>query len=158
MRNYSAKTTESTSASALHELIIQPLQATGEHDPEEELYFSASSETSCLISAPPSQTPTVTGSLSDQSFDSVPIALPVNCCVAERVPLCVGEPQEQSCMCESSLGSEAEGTDDILDSECDIDGSSKGSSFLLFRMSYLFVTLVVMLADGLQGTNLHDRS
>lgn len=38
-----------------------------------------------------------------------------------------------------------------LDSEYDYDGSA----FLTFRLSYLFVTLVVMLADGLQGTHLY---
>lgn len=37
-----------------------------------------------------------------------------------------------------------------LDSDCDFETSDK-ASFLTFRLSYLFVTLVVMLADGLQG-------
>lgn len=42
-----------------------------------------------------------------------------------------------------------------LYSDCDYDGSDNGFSFLTFRLSYLFVTLVVMLADGLQGTHLY---
>jgi len=42
-----------------------------------------------------------------------------------------------------------------LDSEYDYETSDKGYSFLSFRLSYLFVTLVVMLADGLQGTHLY---
>jgi MFS family permease len=42
-----------------------------------------------------------------------------------------------------------------LDSEYDYETSDKAFSFLKFRLSYLFVTLVVMLADGLQGTHLY---
>eukprot|EP00534_Pseudo-nitzschia_fraudulenta_P007556 CAMPEP_0201147366 /NCGR_PEP_ID=MMETSP0851-20130426/8917_1 /ASSEMBLY_ACC=CAM_ASM_000631 /TAXON_ID=183588 /ORGANISM="Pseudo-nitzschia fraudulenta, Strain WWA7" /LENGTH=630 /DNA_ID=CAMNT_0047423173 /DNA_START=250 /DNA_END=2142 /DNA_ORIENTATION=+ len=42
-----------------------------------------------------------------------------------------------------------------LDSEYEYETSDKGFSFLTFRLSYLFVTLVVMLADGLQGTHLY---
>jgi hypothetical protein len=42
-------------------------------------------------------------------------------------------------------------TSENLESEYDFDTSDKAYSFLTFRMSYLFVTLVVMLADGLQG-------
>lgn len=42
-----------------------------------------------------------------------------------------------------------------LDSEYDYETSDKAFSFLTFRLSYLFVTLVVMLADGLQGTHLY---
>mmetsp|Transcript_4576 Transcript_4576/g.8589 ORF Transcript_4576/g.8589 Transcript_4576/m.8589 type:complete len:645 (-) Transcript_4576:243-2177(-) len=42
-----------------------------------------------------------------------------------------------------------------LDSECDFESCDNGFSFLTFRLSYLFVTLVVMLADGLQGTHLY---
>lgn len=42
-----------------------------------------------------------------------------------------------------------------LDSEYDYDTSDNAFSFLSFRLSYLFVTLVVMLADGLQGTHLY---
>ena len=38
-----------------------------------------------------------------------------------------------------------------LDSEYDYETSDNEFSFLTFRLSYLFVTLVVMLADGLQG-------
>jgi len=42
-----------------------------------------------------------------------------------------------------------------LDSEYDYETSDNAFSFLTFRLSYLFVTLVVMLADGLQGTHLY---
>ena len=35
------------------------------------------------------------------------------------------------------------------------DSPENKSSFRLFRLSYLIVTLVIMLADGLQGKNLH---
>eukprot|EP00532_Pseudo-nitzschia_australis_P019336 CAMPEP_0168301024 /NCGR_PEP_ID=MMETSP0142_2-20121227/33411_1 /TAXON_ID=44445 /ORGANISM="Pseudo-nitzschia australis, Strain 10249 10 AB" /LENGTH=164 /DNA_ID=CAMNT_0008251185 /DNA_START=175 /DNA_END=665 /DNA_ORIENTATION=- len=41
------------------------------------------------------------------------------------------------------------------DSERDYESCNNGFSFLTFRLSYLFVTLVVMLADGLQGTHLY---
>ena len=41
-------------------------------------------------------------------------------------------------------------------SECDFESCDNGVSFLTFRLSYLFVTLVVMLADGLQGKNFTD--
>lgn len=38
------------------------------------------------------------------------------------------------------------------DSQYDIDEETRGpTSFLAFRLNFLFVTLVVMLADGLQG-------
>jgi hypothetical protein len=43
-------------------------------------------------------------------------------------------------------------TSENVESEYDFETSDKGYSFLMFRLSYLFVTLVVMLADGLQGT------
>lgn len=43
-------------------------------------------------------------------------------------------------------------TSENVESEYDFEISDKGYSFLMFRLSYLFVTLVVMLADGLQGT------
>lgn len=42
-----------------------------------------------------------------------------------------------------------------LDSEYDYEASENEFSFLTFRLSYLLVTLVVMLADGLQGTHLY---
>ena len=40
---------------------------------------------------------------------------------------------------------------DDEDSICDADPSFPSSTFLGFRVQYLLVTLVVMLADGLQG-------
>jgi len=46
-------------------------------------------------------------------------------------------------------------TSDYPESEYDFETSDKAYSFLSFRLSYLFVTLVVMLADGLQGTHLY---
>jgi len=41
------------------------------------------------------------------------------------------------------------------DLDSDYETSDNAFSFLTFRLSYLFVTLVVMLADGLQGTHLY---
>lgn len=159
MRNCSDETTDSGTRTpipesrALHEIMMVPfpasIDAVDDHGPEDASCCTPTHETSCLISPPPSQAPTVAGSLSDQSFESEPLVLSANCRVAEYVPLSVDEVQEQSFMCESSLGSEPEVADDILESE--IDQRNQGLSFLLFRMSYLFVTLVVMLADGLQG-------
>jgi hypothetical protein len=164
MSNDRDNTTETSSSAwkrekhAQHEVMIVPFQgckeASYDHDPESDSCYSANPEMSCLLSPPPSQTPTVTGSLSDQSFDSEHIKS-ANVHIAKNVPTSVEEPQEQSFMCESSLGSEVEVTDDIL--ECDNEQGDKGASFLLFRMSYLFVTLVVMLADGLQGTTLPGK-
>ena len=49
----------------------------------------------------------------------------------------------------SNLSSNSDSSN--LDSEYDYETSDKARSFLTFRLSYLFVTLVVMLADGLQG-------
>ncbi len=50
----------------------------------------------------------------------------------------------------SSMVSSNSDSSGNLDSEYDDEASDK-ASFLTFRLSYLFVTLVVMLADGLQG-------
>ena len=44
-----------------------------------------------------------------------------------------------------------------LDSEYNYETSDNAFSFLTFRLSYLFVTLVVMLADGLQGKTLGSK-
>jgi hypothetical protein len=49
-------------------------------------------------------------------------------------------------------------TSENLESEYDFETSDKAYSFLSFRLSYLFVTLVVMLADGLQGESRHFLS
>jgi hypothetical protein len=54
-----------------------------------------------------------------------------------------------------SLGTDSSVTSDVLESEYDFETSDKAYSFLVFRLSYLFVTLVVMLADGLQGVYLY---
>jgi hypothetical protein len=57
----------------------------------------------------------------------------------------------------TTVSSNTSNISDNLDSEYDYDGddettpAEKRRSFLTFRLSYLFVTLVVMLADGLQG-------
>jgi hypothetical protein len=56
----------------------------------------------------------------------------------------------------TTVSSNTSNISDNLDSEYDYDGddetpAEKRLSFLTFRLSYLFVTLVVMLADGLQG-------
>lgn len=53
----------------------------------------------------------------------------------------------------SSLGEhESTSVEDEEGSQYDIDEETRGTtSFLAFRLNFLFVTLVVMLADGLQG-------
>jgi hypothetical protein len=101
-------------------------------------------DTSCLVTPPGSQAPTVVGSVSDRSVDSDIMeqenGKTSECC--EEIPSSVDH-QNESFISEASLGSETE----------DLDFDSQPlSSFFMFRMSYLFVTLVVMLADGLQGT------
>lgn len=53
-----------------------------------------------------------------------------------------------------SLATDSSVASDVLESEYDFETSDKAYSFLTFRLSYLFVTLVVMLADGLQGADL----
>lgn len=53
-----------------------------------------------------------------------------------------------------SLATDSSVTSDVVESEYDFETSDKAYSFLVFRLSYLFVTLVVMLADGLQGVYL----
>ena len=53
----------------------------------------------------------------------------------------------------TTVSSNTSNISDNLDSEYDYETSDKAYSFLTFRISYLFVTLVVMLADGLQGKN-----
>lgn len=58
-----------------------------------------------------------------------------------------------TCTTVSSSGSDSSN----LDSEYDYETSDNAFSFLTFRLSYLFVTLVVMLADGLQGKNIGWR-
>lgn len=55
----------------------------------------------------------------------------------------------------TTVSSNTSNISDNLDSEYDYETSDKAYSFLTFRISYLFVTLVVMLADGLQGTHLY---
>lgn len=56
----------------------------------------------------------------------------------------------------SNLSSNSDNSN--LDSEYDYETSDKAFSFLTFRLSYLFVTLVVMLADGLQGTKILSKA
>lgn len=41
--------------------------------------------------------------------------------------------------------------DDSLGLECNMPAAPSQGSFLAFRLNYLLVTLVIMLADGLQG-------
>lgn len=110
--------------------------------------FSSMQDSSCLVTPPGSQAPTVVGSVSDRSVDSDNIEPETGkgseC--YEKIPSSVDQ-QSESIISEASLGSETE----------DLDFDSQPlSSFFLFRMSYLFVTLVVMLADGLQGTSCVD--
>lgn len=157
MRNLTDDTSATVSARrknrGLHELIMQPFPSCMDDDTDGEADPHALSfcEKDTLINPPPSQTPTVAGSVSDQSLDdddSGAILRPEN-------PNIFEVQQDQSSTCESSLGSDAEVTTYIICYGCDAeeDGKKEGPSFLLFRMSYLFVTLVVMLADGLQGKN-----
>jgi len=56
----------------------------------------------------------------------------------------------------TTVSSNTSNMSDNLDSEYDYETSDKAYSFLTFRLSYLFVTLVVMLADGLQGKDNND--
>jgi hypothetical protein len=51
---------------------------------------------------------------------------------------------------ESVMSHSTSGDSDDMDFEAN---NEKASSFFIFRLSYLFVTLVIMLADGLQGKN-----
>jgi len=155
MRSFSEETEQTCSAALLRRSLAQHEGNVYSDEREDggDSSFSPIDEASCLLSDPPSQTSTVAGSVSDQSFDTNSlVVLAVDCRTDEDVPSTVDEPQDQSFICESSIGSDAEVIDEMLDNECDVIANGKGSSFLLFRMSYLFVTLVVMLADGLQGT------
>eukprot|EP00428_Durinskia_dybowskii_P075548 CAMPEP_0170417076 /NCGR_PEP_ID=MMETSP0117_2-20130122/33502_1 /TAXON_ID=400756 /ORGANISM="Durinskia baltica, Strain CSIRO CS-38" /LENGTH=151 /DNA_ID=CAMNT_0010675195 /DNA_START=169 /DNA_END=620 /DNA_ORIENTATION=- len=130
---------------ALHEYMLNPFRAcmsSGSGD-EGDLSTFPSMEVSCSGTPPGSQAPTVVGSVSDRSVDSDIIeqenGKPSEC--YEKIPSSVDQ-QNESFISEASLGSETE--------DLDFDAQSL-SSFFMFRMSYLFVTLVVMLADGLQG-------
>lgn len=90
---------------------------------------------------PPSQSPTISSTTGDGlSTQRVGIDLDEDS-QQDLVPkvlmsseVCASEP--------SSIGS--------VD-EFDFEQKQADSSFFLFRMSYLFVTFVIMLADGLQG-------
>lgn len=95
-----------------------------------------------MLTPPGSRAPTVVGSVSDRSVDSDILERDHEKSSYEQIPSSV-EQQNESFISEASLGSEVE-----EDLEFD---SQNGSPFFVFRMSYLFVTLVVMLADGLQG-------
>jgi hypothetical protein len=44
--------------------------------------------------------------------------------------------------------------EDSLELECNMPPAPSQGSFLAFRLNYLLVTLVIMLADGLQGMKL----
>mmetsp|Transcript_43238 Transcript_43238/g.48694 ORF Transcript_43238/g.48694 Transcript_43238/m.48694 type:complete len:681 (+) Transcript_43238:135-2177(+) len=85
-----------------------------------------------------------------------------NCTSAQVEPFCddnlsdISCPHNVSYTC-TTVSSNTSNLSDNLDSEYDYDCESSDDrySFLKFRLSYLFVTLVVMLADGLQGTHLY---
>jgi hypothetical protein len=125
---------------ALHEYMLQPFRSclTGDNE-ENNSSFTLTNERSCLQSPPPSRSPTVAGSISDNStsFETPEDGSETS------VPLTVTQEQESSHISEASLGSQV--------IEDDLDNEPDKRSFFMFRMSYLFVTLVVMLADGLQG-------
>jgi hypothetical protein len=125
---------------ALHEYLLLPFQTclTGGSE-QKESSFTLTHETSTLQSPPPSRSPTVSGSVSDNSTSS---ETPEDG-NETSVPKTVLQEQESSFISEASLGSQAV--------EDDLDHEPEKGSFFLFRMSYLFVTLVVMLADGMQG-------
>jgi hypothetical protein len=43
----------------------------------------------------------------------------------------------------------------LLDPEIETTTTETPTSFLIFRLNYLLVTMVIMLSDGLQGTSCH---
>lgn len=102
---------------------------------------------------PPSQTATVSDTTSETSvcsevtdMDNVAQHDTLGMQESSCVPPVVEASQDESFLTESSMSSS-----DVVD---DLDNEDKPDkqSFFLFRMSYLLVTLVIMLADGLQGT------
>lgn len=127
---------------ALHAYITLPFQSclAGVPEKRKSSGFLATHETAIVHSLPPSRAPTVSGSVSEHSLSS---DNPEDANSEKSVPFSVVQEHDSSFVSEASLGSQA--VEDDLDLDPD-----KGS-FFLFRMSYLFVTLVVMLADGLQG-------
>ncbi len=134
---------------ALHEYMRNPFRSCMAASEEEDnsqypLLHDVSQETSCFLTPPGSQAPTVVGSVSDHSIDSgiLDRENETKSESYEEVPSSVDQ-QTESFVSEASLGS---------DQEEDLDFEPQNtSSFFMFRMSYLFVTTVVMLADGLQG-------
>lgn len=125
---------------ALHEYLLQPFRSCLSSDSEEDKNSSlfVTHKTPCTLSPPPSRSPTVADSVSGSVSSDAP-----GDGNEETVPFTVLEEQESSFISEASLGSEVV--------EDDLDFASEKGSFFTFRMSYLFVTLVIMLADGLQG-------
>jgi hypothetical protein len=55
---------------------------------------------------------------------------------------------------DGTLASHASSDEDSLQLEFNMPPAPSQGSFLAFRLNYLLVTLVIMLADGLQGTKL----
>lgn len=133
---------KSQSGQRLARKLFNPFQSCfpGGREQEESSRFTATHET--YFHSPPSQATTEVGSVSDS------LSSDASECKGENhdgsFPSSVLHKQEDSFVSDASFSS-AHGEDD-LDFE-----PKDGFSFLLFRMSYLFVTLVVMLADGLQG-------
>lgn len=108
-------------------------------------------------SLPPSQTATVSDTMSYTSnnsdsieFKGIDIKDPDKEARLPLIPPVVEANQDESCFTESSISS-----NDAAAYELDPDSEQKKRSFFVFRMSYLLVTLVIMLADGLQGTHLY---
>jgi hypothetical protein len=52
---------------------------------------------------------------------------------------------------DGTLTSHESSDQDSMELECDMPPAPSQGSFLAFRLNYLLVTLVIMLADGLQG-------
>ena len=110
---------------------------------------------------PPSQSATVADTMSETSNNSVVIDSDDDCSNnpdpstklvdCAQIPPVVEASQDQSFLAESSVSSAEEVLLDPLDAEAEASASPSKHSFFLFRMSYLVVTLVIMLADGLQG-------
>ncbi|KAG7350652.1 sugar transporter [Nitzschia inconspicua] len=76
-------------------------------------------------------------------------------CLAEMASI-LEPPEVESVTRNSSLGDLESTSVDEDGSMCEIGDECQGRcSFLAFRLNFLFVTLVVMLADGLQGTHLY---
>lgn len=145
------ETIRTNKGSPLHKLVMGPLQSciSGQESKKDNHFVDASGDGE-IDSITPSRSPTVLDSPCDQSLASNAefpgkVRSPGAYELAIQIPQIVEANSSTENVPEPSVGSE---TTDDLDFE---SKKEKAFSFLLFRMSYLFVTLVIMLADGLQG-------